>query len=142
MTNTKDIPPTSTNPLGTLIFNVNPSLSGSGSVLAFLSNADINSTEASANQGNGEIYLANFSGTSISNLQPVTKTPPPTAVGTQGTSVNLLSPGRHLSRDGAHLSFESVANFNADGTLNGPLLTATGVYVYNIPSGSNLAAGT
>jgi uncharacterized protein (TIGR03437 family) len=142
VTNTKDVPPTSTNPLGTLIFNVNPSLSGSGSVLAFLSNADINSTETSANQGNGEIYLANFSGTSISNLQPVTKTPPPTAVGTEGTSVNLLSPGRHLSRDGAHLSFESVANFNADGTLNGALLTATGVYVYNIPSGSNLAAGT
>jgi uncharacterized protein (TIGR03437 family) len=142
VTNTQDVPPSSTNPLGTLIFNVNPSLSGSGSLLAFLSNADINSTETSANQGNGEVYLANFSGTAISNLQPVTKTPPPTVVGTEGTSVNLLSPGRHLSRDGTHLVFESVANFNADGTLNGALLTAAGVYVYNIPSGSNLAAGT
>ncbi|HZT57273.1 MAG TPA: hypothetical protein VFA21_01480 [Pyrinomonadaceae bacterium] len=142
VTNTKDVPSSSANPLGTLVFNVNPSLSGSGSVLAFLSNADINTTETSANQGNGEVYLANFNGTAVSNLQPVTKTPPPTAVGTEGTSVNLLSPGRHLSRDGAHLVFESVANFNADGTLNGALLGATGVYVYNIPSGSSLAGGT
>src|SRR5579885_2631533 len=142
VTNTKDVPSSSANPLGTLVFNVNPSLSGSGSVLAFLSNADINTTETSANQGNGEVYLANFNGTAVSNLQPVTKTPPPTAVGTEGTSVNLLSPGRHLSRDGAHLGFESVANFTADGTLNGALLGATGVYVYNIPSGSSLAGGT
>ena len=65
VTNTADVASPG-NPISRLVFNVSPSLSGSGSVLAFLSNADINSTETSANQGNGEIYLANFSGTAVS----------------------------------------------------------------------------
>src|SRR5205085_11492569 len=103
-----DKPPASGSNLGTLVFNVSPSLSGSGSVLAFLSNADTNSTETSANQGNGEIYLANFSGTAVSNLRAITKTPPQTTVGLEGAAVNVLSPGRRLSRDGNLLAFESA----------------------------------
>jgi uncharacterized protein (TIGR03437 family) len=141
VTNTADVA-SSGNPIPRLVFNVSPSLSGSGNIIAFLSNSDVNTTEASANQGNGEVYLANFNGTSVSNLQPVTKTPPQTTAGLEGVSVNLLSPGRKLSRDGSRLVFESIANFNSDGTLNGALLTTAGVYIYNIPSGTNLAAGT
>src|SRR5207248_4848663 len=118
VTNTTDVASPG-NPISRLVFNVSPSLSGSGSVLAFLSNADINSTETSANQGNGEIYLANFSGTAVSNLRAITKTPPQTTVGL--AAVNVLSPGRRLSRDGNLLAFESVAVFNSDGTLNGAL---------------------
>jgi uncharacterized protein (TIGR03437 family) len=134
VTNTQDKPPTSSSPLGTLVFNVNPSLSGSGSVLAFISNADIGTNEAAASQGNGEIYVANFNGTAVSNLRAVTQTPHLLLNGVEsGISVNLLNPGRRLSRDGKLLAFESLANFNADGSLGSPsLFTSTGIYVYNI----------
>jgi len=132
-TNTADVASPG-NPVPRLVFNVSPSLSGSGSVLAFLSNADVNSTETAANQGNGEIYLANFSGTGVSNLRPVTKTPAQTAIGLEGTAVNILSPGRRLSRDGNLLAFESAAVFNSDGSLNGALATTTGIYIYNVGS--------
>lgn len=134
VTNTKDVPPTSSNPLGTLVFNDNPSLSGSGGVLAFISNADIGTSEAAADQGNGEIYVANFSGSAVSGLRAVTKTPHFLSGGVEtGISVNLLNPGRRLSRDGKLLAFESVANFNADGTLpSTPLANSTGIYIYNI----------
>jgi uncharacterized protein (TIGR03437 family) len=134
VTNTADKPPTAQSPLGTLIFNNNPSLSGSGSVLAFISNADINSNEATADQGNGEIYVASFSGVGVSNLRAVTKTPPERRAGFEQTSVNILSPGRRVSRDGQLLVFESTANFAANGTLPTatPLASTSGVYLYNI----------
>lgn len=134
VTNTHDKPPTNDNPLGTLVFNVNPSLSGSGSVLAFISNADIGTSEAAANQGNGEIYVANFSGTAVSGLRAVTQTPHFLSAGAEtGISVNLLNPGRRLSRDGKLLAFESLANFNADGSLpSTPLANSTGLYIYNL----------
>jgi len=134
VTNTKDTAPTSSNPLGTLVFNDNPSLSGTGNVIAFISNADIGTTEAAADQGNGEIYVANFSGSAVSGLRAVTKTPHLLSNGVDtGVSVNLLNPGRRLSRDGKLLAFESLANFNSDGTLPAtPLAVSTGIYIYNI----------
>jgi uncharacterized protein (TIGR03437 family) len=139
-TTTADKPPSATSPLGTLIFNDNPSLSGSGTTLSFLSNADINSTEATADQGNGEIAAATFNGFNVANVRPVTKTPPERRVGLEGVSVNLLSPGRRMSRDGTRVVFESTANFAADGSLPAtPLATTTGLYIVNI---SNVAAAT
>jgi uncharacterized protein (TIGR03437 family) len=133
VTNTQDVPPSSSNPLGTLVWNTNPSLSGSGSVLAFISNADIGTSEAAANKGNGEIYVASFNGTAVSGLRAVTQTPPQATPGFEQTSINLLNPGRRLSRDGKLLAFESVANFNSDGSLpSTPLASSTGLYVYNI----------
>ncbi|HEX3557961.1 MAG TPA: hypothetical protein VHU19_02080 [Pyrinomonadaceae bacterium] len=134
VTNTLDTPPTSSNPLGTLVFNNNPSLSGSGNVLAFISNADIGTSEAAANKGNGEIYVANFSGSAVSGLRAVTQTPHLLSNGAEtGVSVNLLNPGRRLSRDGKLLAFESLANFNADGSLpSTPLAVSTGIYIYNL----------
>lgn len=140
VTTTADKPPTPTNPLGTLIFNDNPSLSGTGTTLAFLSNADINSSEAAADQGNGEITAATFNGFNVANVRPVTKTPPERRVGFEGVSVNLLSPGRRLSRDGTRAIFESTAIFAADGSLPAtPLATTTGIYIANI---SNVSAAT
>jgi uncharacterized protein (TIGR03437 family) len=134
VTNTQDIAPTTANPLGTLIFNESPSLSGTGGTLAFISNADIGTSETAANKNNGEIYVASFSGTAVSNLRAVTQTPHLLVNGVDtGISVNLLSAGRRLSRDGTRLAFESVANFNSDGSLpSTPFATTTGIYVYNL----------
>lgn len=135
VTTTTDEPPPSGQLIGTRVFNRSPSLSGSGGLIAFESNLDANS-EAAADQGNGEIWLANFSGGAITNARAITKTPPETRTGFEGISVNLLSPGRRLSRDGGFLAFESTANFNSNGTLNGALANSTGIYAYNVGSGT------
>ena len=118
------------------VFNDNPALSACLAPLpcrlTYISNADTNSTETDANKGNGEIYVADFSGTAITGVRQATKTPPDTSTGTAtGISVNLLSPGRRISRDGNLVAFESTAVYNTDGTLNGALANTTSVYIYN-----------
>ncbi|MCA1591633.1 MAG: hypothetical protein LC754_03085 [Acidobacteria bacterium] len=130
-TDTRDVAASGTTPF-TLIFNDNPQLSGSGTTLAFISNADINSTEPDADKRNGELFVASFNGTTASNVRPVTRTPPERRAGFEGVSVNVLSPGRRLSRDGNLLAFESNADFASNGSLNGALLGTAGIYVYNI----------
>ncbi|HWW77807.1 MAG TPA: hypothetical protein VNZ44_20550 [Pyrinomonadaceae bacterium] len=142
VTATTDVPPTSGNVLGRLVFNDAPSLSACAAGLAcrvaFASNADINSTEAEADKGNAEIYVADLNSASgaVTSLRQLTKTPPQTIAGVNTfNTVNLFSPGRRISRDGARIAFESIANFNADGTNSG-LATAAGIYVINI-SGSS-----
>ncbi|HZI19903.1 MAG TPA: hypothetical protein VEY09_15060 [Pyrinomonadaceae bacterium] len=141
VTNTADRPPTNDNPLGVLVFNENPQLSGTGSVLAFLSNADIGSNEPEANRGNGELYVANFDGTAVGNLRRVTSTPPETRVGVQQVSVNIFTQGRRLSRSGQFLAFESTAPFNADGSLNGSLANTYGIYIYNVTANTFAQVG-
>jgi uncharacterized protein (TIGR03437 family) len=138
VTTTQDVAPSGANPLGTLVFNESPSLSGSGGAIAFISNADIGTSESAADKGNGEIYVASFSGSAVSNLRAVTQTPRVIVSGVEtGVSTNLLNPGRRMSRDGNLLAFESLANFNPNGSLPSPALAgSTGVYVYNISSGA------
>ena len=113
---------------GAFVFNDNPSLSGDGTVLAFFSTADINSNEAAADRGNGEIYVADFNGTVVSNLRQVTRTPK----SSNGAPTNVFSPGRRLSRNGQLLAFESTADFNANGTAGGALRATLGTYVVRL----------
>jgi uncharacterized protein (TIGR03437 family) len=141
VTATADEPPPSGSLIGTLVYNRNPSLSGSGGLVAFLSNLDANG-EAAADQGNGEIFLANFSGGAVTNVRAITKTPPETRAGVENTLVNVWSPGRRVSRDGNFVAFESTAVFNSNGTLNGSLATSTGIYVYNVSAGSFTLIGS
>jgi uncharacterized protein (TIGR03437 family) len=124
------------------VFNDVPSLSACAAGLAcrvaFASNADINSTEAEADKGNAELYVADLNASSgaVTALRQLTRTPPQTVSGIPtGNPVNLLSPGRRISRDGARVAFETFANFNADGTNSG-LATAAGIYIINV-SGSS-----
>ncbi|HVF56282.1 MAG TPA: hypothetical protein VM934_09035 [Pyrinomonadaceae bacterium] len=132
-TNTTDVPPPSGSIFGTLIVNDNPSLSGNGSVLAFISNADINSTEADTDKRTGEIHLASFNGSLVSNVRAVTRTPPERRQGFEGTPVNFLSPGRRLSRDGNFVAFESLADLSASAST---LKDTYGIYVYNVGANS------
>ena len=99
-TNTKDTVAGISNTLQT-----NPSLSANGSVVAFLSRANL---AASNDDGNPEIYVANFTGTGLDNIRQITKTKADTGANS-GVTVNLLSPGRRLSRDGAFVTYESRA---------------------------------
>ena len=78
-------------------------------MLAFYSTADIGSTEAQADRGNGELYAANFNGTTVSNLRQLTRTPNSTV----GDIVNILSPGRRLSRNGHPRVYSTLLHSNA-----------------------------
>jgi hypothetical protein len=111
-TNTKDTVAGISNTL-----QQNPSLSANGSVVAFLSRANL---AASNDDGNPEIYVADFTGTGLDNVRQITKTKADTGANS-GVTVNLLSPGRRLSRDGAFVAYESRAE---DPTANSATNTA------------------
>src|SRR5207253_9203594 len=61
---------------------------------------------------------------SVTTMRQVTRTAP----GANGSSVNVLSPGRRLSRDGNLLTFESTADLAANGALQSSLA----IYIYNV----------
>jgi len=118
---------TNTTPTGNQIpFSENPSLSGDGSVIAFISNANLltNNTDL-----NAEIYLGSFNGATAAVTRQVTQTsvPSPDLI---GISINALSPGRRLSRDGEFLLFESRADLPG----NGAIQSTTTVMLYDIPA--------
>ena len=107
-------------------FSENPSLSGDGSVIAFISNANLltNNTDH-----NAEIFLGSFNGTTATVTRQVTQTSVPSADLT-GVVINIMSPGRRLSRDGEFLLFESRADLPA----NGAIQNTTTVMLYDIPA--------
>ena len=108
------------------IFNDNPCLSSNGSVLAFVSNANLT---ANNDDGNAEIYLANVSGGVVSNLRQVTKTKD--ALDSNGNVIGtatFLSFGRRLSRDGRFIAFESLA---ADPGANAAPTAFSVAFVYD-----------
>jgi uncharacterized protein (TIGR03437 family) len=147
LTNSADVPPTSTNPLGVLVFNDNPSISSCTTAancrVAFISNADNVATEGTAevaaNKFNGEIFVADYNPTTGARtaVRQLTRTPPDTGLGREGVSVNLLTAGRRISRDGARVAFESTApSFNTDGTPTGALAATTAVFIANVAGGT------
>jgi uncharacterized protein (TIGR03437 family) len=119
-----------------LAYTDNPNISGDTagtSVVAFVSNAtDLRAGDgatnfASANaDGNAEVFVAAFNGTTLSSLRQATRT----RRGNSQDLVNVLSPGRRLSRSGQFLAFESVATDpRADASTNEP---NRGLFVYNV----------
>jgi len=118
---------------GDFVFNDNPSLSADGTVLAFISNANItgNNNDDGKGNGNAEIYYArlNTSGGIVTAPTQATST----KAATQGLTVNILSPGRRLSRDGRFIAFESTS---ADPKANGAIQVSTAVFVYDIAGNS------
>ena len=135
-TDTEDVP-VAGQVLPRLVFNNNPSLSGDGTRLAFVSNGDEQlgagvqpGVEAEAGRGNGEVYVANYASgaTGLSNVRRVTTTTPVAS----GGAINTLSPGKRLSHNGNFLAFESFAVFNETGGVVETSLTSIGLYVYDI----------
>lgn len=104
----------------------NPSLSGSGSRVAFLSSANLVGTNADDGRPNAEVYVADFTGSGLSNIRQITKTKDNPG----GLSTNLLSPGRRLSRNGLLVTFESLAEDSNSNTV--PTETSHAIFVYNI----------
>jgi uncharacterized protein (TIGR03437 family) len=112
------------------IFNENPSLSGNGSVIAFISNANLAGGGSNNADNNAEVYLGSYDGTTAAVTRQVTRTALPSGVA--GATINILSPGRRLSRDGNFIAFESIADLSGDNSLK----SSTTVFVYNVAANS------
>ncbi len=119
------------------VFNTNPSLSADGSVAAFASNANLTGgNDDGSGRGNAEVYTARFSGGAVSSVFQATRT----NAGATGATVNILSPGRRLSRNGAFLAFESLAaDPKANAATNEPFLA---IFVYNIATDAFVQIGS
>ncbi len=117
-----------------LVFQQNPSLSSDGSVVAFLSTANLAGDNDDGNgRGNLEIYLASYDGAAVSNVRQVTRTRDETRL------VNSLHPGRRLSRDGSLIALESLA---ADPKANSATNEAAhAIFVYNIAADTFVKVG-
>ena len=118
-------------------FQQNPSLSASGSTVAFLSTANLAgaNNDDGAGHGNGEVYLADFNGSAVSNIRQVTRTK------TDATSavVNTLSFGRRLSRDASLIAFTSRASDpKADSTT---LRSSPAIFIYVVATNTFIQVG-
>lgn len=120
-----------------LVFQASPSLSADGSIVAFYSSANLAANNNDSNgSGNGEVFIAGFSGSVMSNVRQVTRTlTNPTAP----ANVNVLSPGRRLSRDGAYIAFESLAIDPKANTTNNSFFLGT--FVYTVATDSFVLIG-
>lgn len=119
---------------GTFTFNDNPSLSGppgGNTVVAFISSANLTQNNA---DGNAEVYVANFNGAATTGFNQVTRT---SASSTTNPIVNVLSPGRRLSRNGNFIAFESTANLASDGAIQ----STFAIFVYNIAANTFTQVG-
>ncbi|HKR02984.1 MAG TPA: hypothetical protein VJT09_20060 [Pyrinomonadaceae bacterium] len=118
------------------IFNENPNLSGSGSVVAFISNANISAGGSTNNSDlNAEVYLGSFdaSTSTAAVTRQVTRTTTPFG----GLSINFFQPGRRLSRDGNFLVLESLADLSGGGSIQ----SNTTVFLYNAGANSFTQVG-
>lgn len=112
------------------VFQSNPNLSADGSLVAFMSSANLAANNA---DGNAEIFLANFNGSSVSNVRQVTRTQNGAA------NTNVWTIGRRLSRNGALLAFESRAT---DPKSNAVATSGfLGTFVYTVSSDTFVEIG-
>lgn len=116
--------------LGKPIYNKYPTISGSGTRIAFASTGDNpvigmtggSNPEASRNE---EIFFTDIGATGAptgTSKQITTTTPTDSQI-----IVNILDPGRRMSRDGRYIAFDSFADL----TNNSSTLTSFALYVYD-----------
>lgn len=126
-TNTQDPP----NQGFSSVFQSSPNLSSDGSVVAFVSGANLATNNA---DGNAEIFVANFSGAALTNVRQVTRTQ---SDGNRNT--HAMTPGRRLSRDGAFIVFESLATDPKSGAA--PTAIHLGLFVYTVATDTFVEVG-
>jgi hypothetical protein len=121
-------------------FQQNPSLSANGAVVAFSSTANMAGTndDCGHTNGNEEVFVADFSGSAVSNVRQLTKTKKPVCADAAAT-INVLSAGRRLSRDGAYVVYESrAADPTANNTTNAAFLS---IFVSKVSDGTAKMVG-
>ncbi len=112
------------------IFQSNPNLSADGSVVSFISSANLATNNADTN---AEIFVASFNGSTVSNVRQVTRT-----LNGSGNT-NVFSAGRRMSRDGAFIAFESRATDPKSGAA--PTSVQLGMFVYNVSADTFVEVG-
>jgi uncharacterized protein (TIGR03437 family) len=121
-------------PRGTIlqpIYNLNPTISGSGTRVAFVSNANnpiVGQTTGVNTDLSDEIFYSDLdagSGAPTGARVQVTQT----TAANQGDIVNIFSYGPRMSRDGRFIAFESFADLT--GENNGANLNAAAVFVFD-----------
>ncbi|HKC63821.1 MAG TPA: hypothetical protein VKB86_09290 [Pyrinomonadaceae bacterium] len=118
-----------TNTTGLFTFNENPSVSGSGAAIAFISNANITVGGSGNNSdANSEVYLGSIN--TSTGAGTVTRQVTNTKAPASGIGVNFFSPGRRISRDGNFIALESLADLSGDNSIK----AQTTVFVYNVSS--------
>lgn len=127
-------------------FQQNPSLSANGTLVSFISSADLatpgTNNDDGSGHGNPEIYRATVGASSsavapgLNNVRQVTKTKKDSLA----LNVNRFSFGRRMSRDGGFIAFESIAEVPDANT--GTNKTILGFFVYNNADQSIKQVGT
>jgi hypothetical protein len=107
------------------IYNQNPTISGNGTRVAFLSNANNPirlMTGGSNADGNVEIFYADLlGGTADVTATSVKRQVTTTTRNNPGDLVNILDLGRRMSRDGRYIAFDSYADLAGEhGGANQP----------------------
>jgi hypothetical protein len=129
--------------IGVKVFNrfqQNPSLSANGSVVAFLSTADLvpGSNNDVDGHGDEEVFAVDFSGTDVDNFRQLTKTKAETGP-LGGATLNVFSAGRRLSRDGKFVAYQSRAEDPV--ANNGTNSSFLATFVADVPA-DDMANGT
>ena len=118
-----------------LIFQSNPNLSSDGSVVSFVSSANLQTTNNATNaDNNAEIFIAEVGGSGLNNVRQVTRT-------VNGTfNAVVFNPGRRMSRNGALIALESRATDpKANATVSNQFL---GMFVYSVSGDTFVEVGT
>lgn len=112
----------------------NPSLSANGGIVAFSSTANLagSNDDYGHTNGNAEIYAADFTGSALTKVRQITKTKAETTGAIAGTTLNLFSAGRRLSRDGKFVAYESRAEDPVGNT--GTNNTFLAIFVSDVPA--------
>jgi uncharacterized protein (TIGR03437 family) len=123
-------------------FQQNPSLSASGNKVAFISTANLagGNDDDGRGHGNAEVFVADFTGSGLSNVTQVTRTKSETSGAFTGSSVNLLNAGRRISRNGALIAFESRAA-DPKGNDSSTNASSLATFVYNVSGDSFVQVG-
>jgi Tol biopolymer transport system component len=124
----------SATPRGTVsapIYNANPTISGNGLRIAFVSkgnNAIVGMTGGTNADQNEEVYYADLDagGNPSGTKKQVTATTRVNA----GDVINLFSYGERMSRDGRYIAFDSYADFDATGNP-GTNQTSFALYLFD-----------
>jgi uncharacterized protein (TIGR03437 family) len=121
-------------PRGTIsapIYNANPTISGNGLRIAFVSkanNAIVGMTGGTNADQNEEVYYADLDATG--NPTGTKKQVTATTRVSPGDLINLFSYGERMSRDGRYIAFDSYADFDSTGNP-GTNQTSFALYLYD-----------
>lgn len=122
------------------IYNQNPTISGDGLRVAFLSNAAtpvIGMTTGSNADGNVEIFYTNLNAVGVPSVTAPNTTPGRQITTTTRTNpgdlVNVLDYGKRMSRDGRYIAFDSYADLVGGGANQ----TSFALYLFDTSATTN-----